>query len=162
MSLACLGSLWIRERSPPIAVVALALLALLPGPTEAQAPGGLLQPPKFDSGFYSVEQAARGRESFVMICEECHSSSEFRGDDFEWTWRRQTVWNFYRELIQTMPEDSPGALSEQTYADVIAYILQINEYSAGDSELTATEEAMDVIALGPGAPKSPTPQENKQ
>ncbi len=150
------------KQSPPIALVAVALLGVSPGPTEAQAPGGLLKPPTFDSGFYSVEQAARGRESFVIICQECHSSSEFRGDDFEWTWRRQTVWNFYRELIQTMPEDSPGLLSDQTYADVIAYILQINEYSAGDSELTATEEAMDVIALGPGAPKSPTPQENKQ
>ncbi len=84
----------IGVQSPPIVIVALALLGVLPGPAEAQAPGALLKPPTFNSGFYSVEQAVRGRDSFVMSCEECHSSSEFRGDDFEWTWRRQTVWNF--------------------------------------------------------------------
>ena len=152
----------IGVQSPPIALVAVALVGVLPGPAEAQAPGGLRQPPTFKTGFYTVEQAARGRASFVMNCEECHSSSEFRGEDFEWTWRRQTVWNFYRDLIQTMPEDNPGALSDQTYADVIAYVLQTNEYSAGDSELMPTKEAMDVIALGPGTPKSPTPQQTKQ
>ena len=53
-----------------------------------------------------------------------------------------------------MPENNPGALSEQTYADVIAYILQANDYVSGDAELVASEKAMSPIGLGPGADKT--------
>ena len=52
-----------------------------------------------------------------------------------------------------MPEDDPGGLTHQTYADIIAYILQLNEYASGDAELVPNQEAMDAIPLGPGAAK---------
>ena len=50
-----------------------------------------------------------------------------------------------------MPEDNPGGLTQQTYADVIAYILQLNAYASGDAELVPSQDAMDAIPLGPGA-----------
>ena len=34
-----------------------------------------------------------------------------------------------------MPDDNPGGLPEQTYADIVAYMLQMNDFPAGDSEL---------------------------
>ena len=52
-----------------------------------------------------------------------------------------------------MPEDNPGGLTHQTYADIIAYILQLNEYASTDAELVPNQEAMDAIPLGPGAAK---------
>ena len=108
-------------------------------------------------GFYSLEQAVRGREAFRRVCGECHKTSDFRGRDFEWEWRRQTVWKFYIRLTMTMPEDDPGTLRPQTYADVIAYILQINDYASGTVELVPTAESMDVIPLGPGVDKRAIP-----
>ncbi len=55
-----------------------------------------------------------------------------------------------------MPEDAPGTLSAQTYADVIAYILRLNEYTSGDLDLVPNESSMDAIPLGPGADKTGT------
>ena len=112
--------------------------------------------PASAAGFYSLDQAARGRDSFAEICGECHSRGEFRGDDFEYTWRRQTVWDFFRQLVRTMPEDMPGFLPNETYVDIIAYVLQINQYASGDADLVASEAAMDTIPLGPEAKKQPS------
>lgn len=130
-------------------------------------PGDGTQPapdasPRSASGFYTAEQAARGRAAFRLDCGECHTASDFRGRDFEWDWRRRTVWDFFRRVRETMPEDFPGILPDRGYADVIAYILSLNGYAAGDVELHATEEAMDVIPLGPGAAKAPQPRESEQ
>ncbi len=106
------------------------------------------------AGFFSTEQAERGRQSFQKTCLECHAVSEFRGPDFEWRWRRQTAWALYTEISWNMPEDMPGSLPPETYADIVAFILEINEYASGDTELKATPEAMATIPLGPGAAKT--------
>jgi mono/diheme cytochrome c family protein len=136
-----------------------AALAVLPGCSTAV--GGPTPPgepePVAALGFYSVEQATRGRAAFRGICSECHSTSDFRGEDFESQWRRQTVWDFYRQLTRTMPEEDPGSLSDQVYTDVIAYILQLNDYSSGVEELVASRQAMDLIPMGPGAVKTRSP-----
>ena len=77
----------------------------------ASSSGGQPEPGEVSNevlnGVYSVEQAQRGREAFTEVCRECHSSSEFRGRAFEFTWRRRTAWDLYRELRRTMPEDFP-------------------------------------------------------
>lgn len=101
------------------------------------------------TGAYGVEQAARGGETFRRICADCHAAAEFRGGDFAWRWRRRTAWDLYRRIATTMPITDPGSLPEQTYADVIAFILSLNAYPAGSAELLAAESAMAVIPLGP-------------
>ncbi len=138
-------------------IVAAAALTVLPGCATSvegigPTPTAVARQPSA-LGFYSLEQAARGRRGFRQVCGECHSASEFRGPDFEWQWRRQTVWDLFRNVVRTMPEDDPGGLTDQTYSDVIAYILQLNEYASGDAELVPSQEAMDAIPLGPGAAK---------
>ncbi len=105
------------------------------------------------TGVFTAEQAQRGRQAFTEVCSECHSSSEFRGRDFEFTWRRRTAWDLYRELRRTMPEDFPGALPPQTYVDVIAYVLEINDYALGGVELVPDEASLRRVLLGPGANK---------
>ncbi len=127
----------------------------------ASSAGGRLEPNEVSksvsnevlTGVYSVEQAQRGREAFTEVCRECHSSSEFRGRNFEFTWRRRTAWDLYREIRRTMPEDFPGGLAPQTYVDVIAYLLEINDYSPNGAELLPNEESLRRVPLGPGANK---------
>jgi mono/diheme cytochrome c family protein len=133
-------------------------LLLTGGCAGAQAPATKAMPERTTStpGFYSAQQAARGADAFTRVCGECHAISEFRGQDFEWRWRRRSAWNLYRTMAETMPEDNPGGLPAQTYTDVVAYILQLNEYAAGTSDLAGTEAALDAIPLGPGALKTPT------
>ncbi len=124
-----------------------------PPPVPETTPDVVAAEPPASTGFYSIAQAERGLRVFRNLCSECHFTNEFRGDEFEHEWRRKTVWDLYRSMTRTMPENDPGGLPDRTYADVIAYILRINEYVSGNTELVAGRETMDSIPLGPGAAK---------
>jgi hypothetical protein len=115
-----------------------------------------IQPELGTSGgrIFTDDQAERGRASFRAICSECHFSSEFRGTQFQFEWRRRTVWDFYREISRTMPEDAPGSLEPQQYVDIISYVLRANGFSAGDRELTADQAVLDSHSMA-----SPTPDD---
>ncbi len=98
---------------------------------------------------FSVRQVARGRGYFREICVSCHESDEFEGRSFQRQWRGQTVRDMYTSIAYSMPDDNPGGLPGQTYADVIAYILELNGYEAGDTELTTDRTAMRAMRLWP-------------
>ena len=56
----------------------------------------------------------------------------------------------YTLIRNSMPADNPGGLSENNYANIVAYILQFNGVAAGTTPLTPTT---DVRIGGP----SPAP-----
>jgi mono/diheme cytochrome c family protein len=87
------------------------------------------------NAFYTNQQASRGDGLFRDNCVACHSSSEFSGASFERRWRNRAVGDIYEFVLYAMPDDNPGGLPEQTYADIVAYMLQMNDFPAGDSEL---------------------------
>ena len=47
----------------------------------------------------------------------------------------------------TMPDDNPGGLPAQTYADIVAYMLELNDFPAGDSELPTSMDALLQMAM---------------
>lgn len=100
---------------------------------------------------FSTAQVERGRTRFDAVCAECHATSEFRGTNFRYEWRRRTAWDFYRTVSSTMPEDAPGSLADAEYVDVIAWILEMNGFQAGAADLPATEAALDQFVMD-GAP----------
>jgi hypothetical protein len=105
-------------------------------------------------GFFSAAQVERGRVAYDASCVECHATSEFQGAEFEWTWRRQTAWQLYRQIATTMPESQPGGLRAEVYVDIVAYLLRLNEYQVGSQELEPTREALEAIPLGAGVVKT--------
>ncbi len=40
-------------------------------------------------------------------------------------------------MSMTMPESNPGGLSADQYADILAFLLRMNNYPEGDEELPA-------------------------
>ena len=40
------------------------------------------------------------------------------------------------DSARTMPPANPGSLSDETYANLVAYMLQMNDYAAGETPLT--------------------------
>ena len=106
------------------------------------------------AGYYLDAQAERGDALFTETCAACHSLSEFQGEDFEYRWRRQTAWNLFTFITKTMPEDDPGSLDAEGYADIIAFILERNDYTPGDTPLGTTREALATVPLGPGVDKA--------
>lgn len=99
--------------------------------------------------FYSEDQAIRGEGFFRETCLSCHASSEFRGSTFERQWKGRTVRDLYASIAFSMPDDNPGGLPAQTYTDIIAYVLELNGYPAGASELKPDRTAMRAQALWP-------------
>ena len=106
---------------------------------------------------FTVRQVDRGEYDFSDVCADCHSTSEFRGQNFLYKWRRRTAWDFYRLITTTMPENAPGSLSDEQYVDVIAYVLQMNGFEAGTNELPATKAALDQFVMD-GAPDDTDPR----
>ena len=101
---------------------------------------------------FTSAQVERGRELFAAMCGECHSLGEFRGQTFQFTWRRRTAWDFFRAVSTTMPESAPGSLSDEEYVQIVAMVLSMNGFTPGSEDLEATEAALDrfVMDAGPG------------
>jgi cytochrome c peroxidase len=106
---------------------------------------------------FTEEQATRGRAAFRAICADCHYSSEFRDAQFRFKWGKRTVAELYRNIAENMPDDAPGSLPPQAYLDVVSYILQLNGFASGSSELTGDEEVMRAHILEAPAGRSEPP-----
>ena len=51
-----------------------------------------------------------------------------------------------------MPEDNPGSLNAQQYADVVAYFLQLNRVPTGAEELKGDADVLTRIQVEPLKP----------
>lgn len=101
------------------------------------------------AGIFTSVQADRGRTAFDASCSECHTTSEFRGRAFQSAWGHRTVYSFYRDLRSTMPDDNPGSLEDDTYLDVVSFILSVNGHAAGPDELAANSPMREVRMAPP-------------
>src|SRR4029079_12217004 len=48
--------------------------------------------------------------------------------------------------------DAPGTLPDQTYVDVLAFLLQQNGFPSGRTDLTSSTEQLDLIRLAKSVP----------
>ncbi len=129
----------------PLALMVMGL-ALLPLPASAQD-GRTTGPRSVVDGVYTSAQLERGENMFLDVCANCHSTSQFKGADFEMAWLGRTVRDLFRLISSTMPQDNPGRLAPQEYADVIAYILKLNGYPAGKAVLGTDEDVLRRIRI---------------
>src|SRR5690606_32189309 len=79
---------------------------------------------------YTAAQAERGRKFFESSCTTCHEVGRFSGPDFIKVWEGESLYAIYDLMRTTMPEDNPGGLQPQQYADITAYFLQLNDFPA--------------------------------
>lgn len=108
-------------------------------------------------GVYSAEQAARGERTFGNICQGCHTTGAYTTAKFRDTWSGRPVAELFQLISETMPEDAPGQLRAEEYAQVIAYVLKLNRVPDGQVDLPATAAALKDIRFAFGS--SPTPED---
>ena len=123
-------------------------------------------------GVYTAEQAKRGRGQYEKRCVLCHldrgqgheampeivgQSLEREGDPeapavageaFQKKWGGRNAWDLFSTLESTMPVGGPRSLAQQEYADVLAFIFELNKFPAGQQELTAARDRLEPIAIG--------------
>ncbi len=127
---------------------------------------GLAQTP----AAFTAEQASNGGGVYSQNCAACHGiNMEGSGDapalvggSFLLKWRPKMVSELFGEILQTMPANNPGSLSEAAALNATAYILQSNGAAAGQQALTGgATTPISAIATG-RAPAAAAPAGNRR
>jgi alcohol dehydrogenase (cytochrome c) len=109
------------------------------------------------SSAFTAEQALNGGGVYSQNCAACHGiNMEGSGDapalagaSFMLKWRPKMVSELFGEILQTMPANNPGSLSEAAALNATAYILQRNGATAGQQALTGGATTLiSAIATG--------------
>ena len=132
-----------------IPAVPIALLVWISPPAAAQQP-------ERAPATYTAEQADAGLAAYRRHCASCHGDNlddgpfapPLRGIAFREKWRVRPVEALLAETAATMPQDRPGALGDETYVALTAFMLQENGVEAGPAELPSDPAAL--ARLSPG------------
>lgn len=126
------------------------------------------QPPRTVwDGVYTEEQAKRGAVLFDERCAECHGPSgagggmagPLAGAAFSANYDGQTVGDLFDRNRTTMPPGKEGQLSGPDNAAIIAFMLQFNEFPAGQTELPSQSMALKAIQYVAQKPLASGPQQ---
>ena len=110
------------------------------------AEDGRAQDRSVRDSMYTAAQAERGVKTFGQFCSGCHGPDRFTGDRIA-PWAGQTADALFDAIRLKMPEDRPGTLTRQQFADILAYVFKLNGYPAGNSELSGTDEEMKAFRI---------------
>ncbi|HUP40569.1 MAG TPA: glucose/sorbosone family PQQ-dependent dehydrogenase [Vicinamibacterales bacterium] len=97
---------------------------------------------------YTAAQAAAGRTAFNADCAVCHGNTltngtmapPLAGESFHAAWTGRSVRALF-DAAKMMPPANPGSLPDETYRNILAYILQVNGYAAGETPFATGDGA---------------------
>jgi mono/diheme cytochrome c family protein len=107
------------------------------------------------NGVYTEEQARRGEQLSTEHCARCHGQAlegaeaapALVGYAFNGNWEGVPLSDLFDRVRVSMPLDAPGSLSRQQNVDVVAYLLKVGQFPAGDGELVAQGGALAQITF---------------
>ena len=99
------------------------------------------------TGVYTAAQAERGIVVYRSKCASCHAPNRFTDDFFYQSFAGKPLWEMFDVISDSMPEDDPGSLKKEEYADVIAYLLKLNNFPAGETELPIDKDTLSAIVF---------------
>jgi alcohol dehydrogenase (cytochrome c) len=128
----------------------------------AQAPSGPQRAPGIMSrniATFTAEQAAQGKAAYANSCASCHgqdlSGGEFAGSlkgvTFSQHWGGKSAEALFTYISTKMPPASPGTLGDQTYAQILAFMLAENGVQAADTELPTDPKVLAGMLVPRGA-----------
>src|SRR5262245_14391578 len=103
-------------------------------------------------GVFTAEQAKRAEALYTEKCANCHGAQltgndapPLAGADFAGNWSGLTLDSLMDRIRLSMPADSPGSLSRQQVADIVALMIQHQGAPAGTTELPTAADALKAI-----------------
>jgi len=99
------------------------------------------------AGVYTAAQADRGQALYRSKCASCHAPNRFTDDFFYTSFAGKPLWEMFDVISDSMPEDNPGSMKKEEYADVIAYLLKLNNLPTGSTELPIDKDALSAILM---------------
>jgi len=117
----------------------------------AAAHSAAAEMPLFRQGpppWFTAEQAAQGRASYAQSCALCHGEQltgaagpALKGDSFRRDWSNEAPMTLMSYIHSQMPPSAAGSLSASNVANISAFLLQQNGYTAGGRPLGFTMAA---------------------
>jgi len=104
-------------------------------------------PKSVKAGVYTAAQADRGQTLFRSKCASCHAPNRFTDDLFYTSFAGKPLWEMFDVISDTMPEEDPGSMKPQEYVDVMAYLLKLNNFPTGASELPVGKDVLSAILM---------------
>jgi|GEM_PF-535283 len=101
----------------------------------AQQPTGRADTVPAAGTTFTDEQADRGDQVFSRVCAQCHTRRDMASPDFRLKWNGQTAYDLFDLVRTTMPDSAPGSLSQDSYANVTAYLMKLNGMRAGSAAM---------------------------
>jgi S-disulfanyl-L-cysteine oxidoreductase SoxD len=141
-------------------VLAVAIAATVVATAGAQALDGPSPAPSRTvwDGVYSLTQAARGETSYNLHCASCHREDLtgydglLRGRRFMEKYREASVHLLFDKTKSTMPRNAAGTLTDQTYLDIVSFVLKANEFPPGIDDMQI-EDLPKVRLVGKSGPE---------
>jgi mono/diheme cytochrome c family protein len=105
---------------------------------------------------FTADQVTRGSDIYAERCVQCHGdkldNGEFggaalNGSVFKKHWNGGSVAALIAFMKAKMPPDRPGSLTDQTSADLAAFLLDANDYPKGDKELPPDTASQQKLSL---------------
>jgi mono/diheme cytochrome c family protein len=131
-----------------------ALWAALGGLAAAMAVGATGERTVWD-GVYTEQQAERGAAAYAEHCADCHGSllegieaaPTLTGAAFYGKWDGETLAALVERIRVSMPPNAPGSVARAQIVDILAHVLRVGGYPAGDSPLDAQAGTLAAISV---------------
>ena len=113
-------------------------------------------------GVYTADQATRGAALYAEHCAPCHgvdlTGTDFgpglTGAELRSRWQYRSLGELFSLMQSTMPLNSPGGLTPEQNADMLAFILQRAGFPAGAEELSGRADVLDEFSVGADRPNA--------
>lgn len=96
-------------------------------------------------GVYTSEQAQAGEPIFQSRCSSCHNADFYKNALSNRN--NQPLLFLFEEILGTMPADNPGSLMDDEYEKIVAHILSITGFPAGEKPLNYADGSMGNISI---------------
>ncbi|HYL35993.1 MAG TPA: cytochrome c [Bryobacteraceae bacterium] len=111
-------------------------------------------------GVYTDAQAKSGQPMYNESCSSCHgdtlmggeSAPALAGGEFLSNWNGLTLGDLFDRIRTTMPQNKPQSLSRDKVAGILAYMLSVNQFPAGKTELPQQTEVLKEIRIDASKP----------
>ena len=110
-----------------------------------------------DTGPFTAAQAAQGHKDYSSACASCHHENlsgggeapSLAGGNFLKSWGSRSTRELYNYIQSAMPLGKGGSLSNQSYENIVAFLLEVNGATPGGKPFTGdTDVKIGNVANG--------------
>jgi quinoprotein glucose dehydrogenase len=149
-----------KIQAAAIMLIPLATVIVLNSAVHAQPPTRSVW-----GGIYTEAQAARGKDLYSGQCAVCHGGElsggemapSLAGVEFLSRWDGLSVGDLFERIRTTMPQNAPGSLGGQPAADILTFVLSVNGFPAGSTEMSKDAGVLKQIRIDAQKPAAPRP-----